>query len=260
MGSLDNTQTLQNLITSMVRESQASTSYNIYSSIALTEKFLDISNIFSTIANQENEHYKALFYFIPPDIQQSQVNSQASIIISRGTTAQNIVTSLNLELLSTDHYPQYAATATTEGFPDIATLFTELYNIERYHHSLFQKLNYNLINNELFQKDRVVLWQCQACGYIVESTQAPSPCPVCYTVGSYKYLGDEVVLYMGFKDANQNQKTIIVEGKDPATSIEDVNAEMNSIIQNEIEGPSLTKDNYIITVQQSQRYNMQNEP
>ncbi|WP_297636254.1 ferritin family protein [uncultured Clostridium sp.] len=260
MSSLETSQTLQNLISSMVRESQVSTSYYIYSQVALTEGFWDISEIFSTIANQENEHYKVFLNFIPSDVQQSQSNSQASVIISKGTTAQNIVSSLNNEIIATTDYPQYATVATNEGFPEISTAFTNIYNIERYHHSLFEKLQYNLLNNEVFQKDRVVLWQCQACGFIIESIQVPSPCPVCYNVGSYKYLGDEVVLYMGFKDANQIPKTIIVENKDPATSIEDVNTEMDSIITNNIEGPSLTKDNYVITIQQSQRYNMQNEP
>ncbi|MGL5617153.1 MAG: rubrerythrin family protein [Sarcina sp.] len=256
MPSLENTETLKNLVSSLVRESQVSTSYALFSTTALNEGFWEISQIFSEISVQEKQHYEVFLYFIPPEIQQTQITSQVPVFTSSGTTAQNIVTALNDELIAMDDYPQYAITATNEGFPEISAAFTDIYNIERYHHSLFEKLNYNLVNNELFKKDRSVLWQCCACGFIIESTTAPTPCPVCSNIGSYKYLGDEVVLYMGFKDGNGNSKTVIVENKDPATSIEDINKEMNSIITNEIEGPSLTKDNSILTIQQSQRYNM----
>lgn len=256
MNSLNNTQTLQNLISAMVRESQVSTSYNLYSTVALQEGFWDISEIFSTIATQENQHYQAFLYYIPPEIQQTESNSQAPIMISKGTTAQNIVTALNDELIAINDYPTYASVALQEGFPEISTAFTNINNIEKYHHSLFEQLQYNLINNELFSRDRAVLWQCCACGYIVESTHAPSPCPVCGNIGSYKYLGDNVTLYMEFAEPDGTPKTIIVENKEANISVEDISTEMDEIISSGIEGTSLTKENAVVSIQKSQRYNM----
>ncbi|MGL5152430.1 MAG: hypothetical protein ACRC7N_17880 [Clostridium sp.] len=49
MASLANTQTLENLVSVLVRESKVSASYSLYSKTALAEGFYDISEIFSRI-------------------------------------------------------------------------------------------------------------------------------------------------------------------------------------------------------------------
>ncbi|MGL5152431.1 MAG: rubredoxin-like domain-containing protein [Clostridium sp.] len=117
-----------------------------------------------------------------------------------------------------------------------------------------KKIQYNLINNKIFNRDSTVIWQCLVCGFLYEGLTAPSPCPVCGSVGSYKYYGDNVVLYMTFNEPDGSSRTVIVENEDPTTGINDIKNKMDTIINSGLEGPNLTKDNTVVSVQNSQSY------
>ena len=76
-------------------------------------------------------------------------------------------------------YPEFAATAEKEGFPQIAFLLSKVGEIEKQHEARYTLLLANVENGQVFKKGEKKLWMCANCGYTVESVEAPEECPVC---------------------------------------------------------------------------------
>ena len=74
---------------------------------------------------------------------------------------------------------QMAEDAREEGFYVIAQQFEGVAKIEKQHEERYLKLAENVKNNKVFDKDGVVVWKCQNCGYFHMAQSAPEVCPVC---------------------------------------------------------------------------------
>ena len=82
----------------------------------------------------------------------------------------------------TDMYKRMAAEAREEGFTRIAAQMDMVAKVEKEHEERYEKLKANVLNSQVFEKDEPVVWQCEICGYTIESKKAPKICPLC----SYK--------------------------------------------------------------------------
>lgn len=175
--SLKGTQTEKNILTAFCGESQARNRYTYFATQAKKEGYVQISKIFEETASHECEHAKRLFKMLEGGEVEISASFPAGVI---GTTAENLVEAAGGEKHEhTTMYPEFAATAREEGFPEIAKVFASIAVAERYHEERYLKLLSNLKDNRVFIRDKKQTWRCQNCGYIHEGDAAPDLCPAC---------------------------------------------------------------------------------
>ena len=85
----------------------------------------------------------------------------------------------------TDMYEGFAKTAEEEGFPELATKFRMVGEIEKHHEERYRALLKNLETAHVFEKSEVKVWECRNCGHICVGVKAPEVCPVCNHPQSY---------------------------------------------------------------------------
>ena len=177
MTSLKKTQTEKNLLTAFVGESQARNRYTFFASAAKKEGFVQISEIFTETANQEKEHAKRLFKFLEGGEVEITGSFPAGVI---GTTLENLKeAAAGEEYEWTKMYPDFAATARTENFDAIATVFEMIAVAEKQHGKRYADLAANIEKGTVFKKEQSTTWRCRNCGYVHEGTEAVKTCPAC---------------------------------------------------------------------------------
>ncbi|NLL29797.1 MAG: rubrerythrin family protein [Clostridiales bacterium] len=188
MKSLKGTKTAENLMKSFAGESQARTRYTYYASVAKKEGYLQIANIFLETAEQEREHAKRFYKFLVNDFQGEpiEINAAYPVAYYADNTAENLRAAAAGEHEEWAHdYPEFARIAREEGFPEIATAYERIAEVENRHERRYNKLLKNLEEGTVFKKDETVLWKCLNCGYIYEGEEAPKSCPACLHPQSY---------------------------------------------------------------------------
>lgn len=176
MKELKGSKTEANLQAAFAGESQARNKYTYFASQAKKEGYTQISSIFEETANNEKEHAKIWF----------------KLLKGIGSTVENLKVAADGEYYEwTDMYAGFAKDAEEEGFTDIARLFRGVAAIEKVHEERYRTLLDNVINNRIFIKEDVVIWQCSNCGHIVIGKQAPEECPVCSHPRAYFQVKDE---------------------------------------------------------------------
>ena len=109
---------------------------------------------------------------------------QAAGII--GTTLQNLKAAAEGENEEWSKlYPEFARVADEEGFKEIATAYRMIAKVEKAHETRYSKLNKNLEEGRVFEREGVVIWKCRNCGYLHEGKKAPKVCPACLHPQSY---------------------------------------------------------------------------
>lgn len=180
MTSLKGTKTAVNLMHSFAGESQARNRYTYYASVALKEGYVQISNIFTETAENEMAHAKKVYKYLNEELSGQTIEITAEFPVLLSDTKANLKASAGGE--NEEYkimYPEFAKIAEEEGFKAIAHTFREIAEVEERHEARFLKLLENIENNQMFQKDEVVEWKCNNCGYIHEGKSAPVKCPAC---------------------------------------------------------------------------------
>lgn len=181
--SIKGTKTEKNLLASFAGESQARNRYTYFASAAKKEGYEQISAIFLDTADNEKEHAKRFFKLLEGGEVKIEASYPAGII---GTTAQNLEEAANGEKMEwTVLYKEAADIADQEGFPEIATQFREIAEVEAEHEKRYRKLLANVKEGKVFKKDKPVKWHCRNCGYVHEGPVAPDKCPACAHPQSY---------------------------------------------------------------------------
>lgn len=185
----EESETLQNIINAYAGESMARNRYTFYSKAAKKEGYEQISQIFLDTAENEREHAK-LFYKYIPNADFRQVNSAYPFFI--GKTVENLEAAAKGEREEWEFvYKRGAQTAKDEGFDEISKLFSNILEIEKYHSHRFQMLADKLSEGQLFKKDEQAQWVCRKCGHILISKTAPENCPVCnHPRGYFQIFGE----------------------------------------------------------------------
>ncbi len=158
------TQTEKNLEAAFAGESQARNKYTYFSSIAQSEGYEQIAELFLKTAENEKAHAKLWF----------------EELHGVGNTAENLLHAAQGENYEwTDMYDGFAKTAEEEGFPELAAKFRLVAAIEKRHEERYRALLHNVETAQVFEKSQVKVWECRNCGHIVVGTAAPEVCPTC---------------------------------------------------------------------------------
>ncbi|MBP7401711.1 MAG: rubrerythrin family protein [Clostridia bacterium] len=182
MGRLDGTQTLVNLMKAFAGESQARNRYTFFASTANKEGFRQIEAIFTETADNEREHAKLFYRAIVSGVDSlpATVGITATFPVELRTTYENLVSAAAGEHEEwSDLYLHWGQTAEAEGFPDIASIFQEVSEVEERHEARYLKLAQNVKDGQVFHRDEPVAWKCRNCGYVHEGPDAPAVCPCC---------------------------------------------------------------------------------
>ena len=140
------------------------------------EGFVQIADIFDETANQEKEHAKGFFKFL----EGGDLEITACFPAGKfGTTAENLLAAATGEHEEhTRLYPEFAAVAEKEGFPDIAAAWNAISMAEKQHEKRYRDLLANLENNRVFQRNE----DCLALPQLrlpARRQSAPQLCPAC---------------------------------------------------------------------------------
>ena len=173
---LKGTKTEQNLRDAFAGESQARNKYTYFASVAKKQGFEQIAEIFLKTAENEKEHAKLWFKHLG----------------ELGDTAANLKAASEGENYEwTDMYDRMAKEAEEEGFTQIAAQFRAVAKVEKAHEERYQALLKNVLEEKVFEKSDVVVWECRNCGHLHIGVKAPKVCPVCAHPEAYFELRKE---------------------------------------------------------------------
>ncbi len=177
MKSLKGTQTEKNLLTAFAGESQARNRYVFFASKAKKEGYVQISQTFELIAQQEKEHAERLFKFLEGGEVEITASFPAGQILG---TYENLLAAAGGENEEHSHmYPSFAEVADKEGFPEIAEIMRNIAIAEQYHEELFLGFAKHIKEGTVFSRSTEVRWHCRNCGCTVVGKNAPDECPAC---------------------------------------------------------------------------------
>ncbi|MHB8222812.1 MAG: rubrerythrin, partial [Desulfurivibrionaceae bacterium] len=151
--------------------------YTYFASQAKKEGFVQISDIFTETASQEKEHAKRLFTMLGGGEVQITASFPAGKV---GTTLENLKEAAAGE--NHEHsvmYPEFAAIAREEGFPDLAGVFMAIGVAEKQHEKRYLDLMANIEKGRVFKREDTVAWRCRNCGYLHRGPEAPEKCLAC---------------------------------------------------------------------------------
>lgn len=179
-------ETKKNLLRAFAGESQARNRYTFGESQAQKEGMYAISVLFRYTAAQEKEHAEIFYNHL-------KEAAGENIIIDAGYPV-DITDSLSELLRKAQHneyeehdpvYKEFGDVALKEGFPEIASSFHQIAEIEKLHGERFGRFAEALENGTLFVSDVETKWICLNCGKVFEGKQAPPVCPVCHHEQGY---------------------------------------------------------------------------
>jgi rubrerythrin len=189
MPSIKGTRTEQNLLKAFAGESQAKNRYEFAAKVAKKEGYEQIAGIFMETALQEQQHAKRFFKFLEGGMVEITAAYPAGEILSTAKNLKLAAAGENEEW--TELYPEFAAIAKEEGFPEVASAFKFIAKVEAEHEKRYLKLLENLENDRVFIKEEEKLWMCRNCGYIHSGASAPEKCPACLHPKAYFELKKE---------------------------------------------------------------------
>lgn len=175
--SIKGTKTEQNLAIAYMAESGAYSRYTYYAAQADKENYFPIGEIFRETAANELRHSKVYFKFLEGGSFDIKIGVDAGVIAD---TASNLATAAQEELTEgVELYANAAKVADEEGFPEIASHFRAIAEIEQRHHDRFIAYLKQVKEGTVWKRDKPITWQCLVCGYQQEGTEPPKVCPAC---------------------------------------------------------------------------------
>ena len=169
-------QTIHNLVNAFAGESQARNRYSFYAKEARKEGYLEIASIFEKTADNEHEHAKLFYKYIPPELYEVK----ATYPFFLGNTYDNLIAASDAEHEEwTRIYRDAADIAKEEGFDDISRTFSLVIDIEKFHQNRFLELAKLVKNKQIYSKDYETQWICNKCGFHTIAKASPMECPLC---------------------------------------------------------------------------------
>lgn len=175
--SIRGTQTEKNLVIAYLAESAAYTRYTFYAQQADKENYFPVGQIFRETADNELHHGKIFFKYLEGGSVEVPMTADAGVI---GDTASNLACAAQEELTEgVDLYQKSADVAEQEGFPEIASHFRAIAEIEKRHRARFERYLQQVKDGTVWKRDTPIQWKCLVCGYVYEGTTPPQTCPAC---------------------------------------------------------------------------------
>lgn len=175
--SIKGTRTETNLVAAYMSESAAYSRYTYYAAQAEKENYFPIAKIFNETAANELRHGKVFFKYLEGGSVPCTLDVDAGVI---GDTASNLATAAHEELVEgVEQYTTAAKVADEEGFPEIASHFRAIAEIENGHRARFERYLKQVKDGTVWKRDTPIKWKCLVCGYEYEGTEPPRTCPAC---------------------------------------------------------------------------------
>ncbi|MFI3312510.1 MAG: ferritin family protein [Eubacteriales bacterium] len=176
-------QTILNLGRSFAGESQARNRYDSYAKQARTEGEEYLARMFEhTSANEKihaQEYWEMMVKLAGKPI--NNLKFEAGYPYQIGNTAQNLQFAADAEIDEyANVYPAFAQIAKEEGFPEAATLWKMIAQIEGVHHTVFQQAQEEFTQKTLYKKEQPKVWRCINCGHVHQGLEPWKICPVCH--------------------------------------------------------------------------------
>ena len=180
---LKDSKTYLNLARSYAGECQARTRYEFIEYGARMQGYKQLAELVDKVVFNEFNHARMFYTFI----QQSEEKQVGDIggaaggpFKEKGDLIENLRIAAEDELDEAERiYPEFAATAREEGFPEIAALYDNIIQVETCHQKLFSELYRQMKNGTMYKKKEKVKWKCADCGYEATSKEAWQECPLC---------------------------------------------------------------------------------
>src|SRR4030042_1010270 len=148
--SVRGTETEKNLLKAFAGESQARNRYTYFAGAARKAGFEQIANIFIETAENEREHAKVFFKHLEGGDVEITAAYPAGVI---GDTKANLEAAAAGEKMEwSDLYAGFEKTAQAEGFPEIASSFKEVAEVEEFHEKRYRKLVANIAAGAVFKR------------------------------------------------------------------------------------------------------------
>ena len=172
--------TKENLMRAFAGESQARNRYTIAAERAENDGMLTIAEIFRYTADQERAHAER-FYELLKELSGQTIYIDGSYPVDQQETLPELLRAAehNEHEEFADVYQAFGNIAREEGFPEAASAFHQIAQIEHIHEQRFAKLAKMLETDAWHHPKSPSRWMCTNCGYIHEGNQAPPVCPVC---------------------------------------------------------------------------------
>lgn len=172
--------TKENLMRAFAGESQARNRYTIAAERAENDGMLTIAEIFRYTADQERAHAER-FYELLKELSGQTIYIDGSYPVDQQETLPELLRAAehNEHEEFADVYQAFGNIAREEGFPEAASTFHQIAQIEHIHEQRFAKLAKMLETDAWYHPKSPSRWMCTNCGYIHEGNQAPPVCPVC---------------------------------------------------------------------------------
>lgn len=175
--SIKGTRTEQCLVKAYLGETDSYARYTYYASQAEKENYFPIQKIFADTATNELRHAKVFFKFLEGNQITVPQGVLAGII---GDTAKNLEDAIFLEkTVGVADYEEFAAIASSEGFPEIAEHFLAISKVEEHHLARFRRYLDQVKTGTVWKRDKPITWRCLVCGYEHVGTEPPEKCPAC---------------------------------------------------------------------------------
>lgn len=176
-------QTTKNITKAIAGECLARNKYTFFASQAKKEGYEQIAAIFTETADNEKEHAKRLMKLLKKNTESSLEKFEFPIVKKTFENLKEAALGEKYEYMVM--YPEFAKIAKKERFLEAAKIFTEIAEVEEYHEKRYLKLYKNVIEKNVFSKNKKVYWKCRNCGYIHIGKIAPKICPACAHPQSY---------------------------------------------------------------------------
>lgn len=195
--SLKGTQTEKNIAISYMDESQSFARYMYYAQAADKEGLQPVGVIMRATAQNEMHHAKVFLKMLENSEVETPISIDAGFL---GKTVDNLRMAMKEESINGyEFYNACAKTALEEGFPEIASHFTAIGKVEKFHHDRFARFLGMIENGTLWKREQPVEWVCLVCGYHYKSTTPPTKCPACdHPYNHYVCTSDEYLPYETF--------------------------------------------------------------
>ncbi|MCI8341610.1 MAG: rubrerythrin family protein [Firmicutes bacterium] len=173
-------ETKNNIMRAFAGESQARNRYTFAAQEAKKQKLHVIEAVFTFTANQEKEHAQ-VFYNLLEEMAGETISVDGGYPVDiSNSVAQLLRYAQHNEYEEYDDaYKNFGDKALEEGYPQIASTFHKIAEVEKEHGDRFGKFADLLEQNKLFVSEVECKWMCLNCGYIYTGKEVPEKCPVC---------------------------------------------------------------------------------
>ena len=174
--------TYANLYSALQGETNANAKYQAFADQAKLEGYDAVANMFAVTADAEKRHADAEWTLLQ-NMGATERSTPQALEIVVGSTVENLQNCIAGETYEyTSMYPDFTATATSEGYTDAARILKRTGEAEQVHAKNYEDALANLSNADYLSK-YLILYRCPICGGVFAvidiTTSGATACPVC---------------------------------------------------------------------------------